>query len=216
MRKAPPLPFLPPEVHGKEVVILAMCYSGDIAAGEKAAAPLRAVGKPIADVVGPAPFAGWQAAFDPLLTPGARNYWKSHDFIELSDGAFKVMQDNVRSLPSPECEIFIGSLGGAVNRVPQGATAYPHRNVNFVMNVHTRWRDSGDDARCIAWARKFFDDMAPHATGGVYVNFMPEDETARVRTGAYGANYERLAKLKAKYDPSNLFRLNQNVAPSGS
>jgi FAD/FMN-containing dehydrogenase len=216
MRKAPPLPFLPPEVHGKEVVILAMCYSGDIASGEKAAAPLRAVGKPIADVVGPAPFSGWQAAFDPLLTPGARNYWKSHDFIELSDGAFEVMQDNVRSLPTPECEIFIGSLGGAVNRVPAGATAYPHRDVKFVMNVHTRWRAPADDARCIAWARKLFDDMTPHATGGVYVNFMPEDETARVRTGAYGANYERLAKLKAKYDPSNLFRMNQNVAPAGA
>ncbi len=87
MRKAPPLPFLPTEWHGREVLVLAMCYAGDLAHGEKATAALRGLGKPIADVVGPAPFAGWQQAFDPLLAPGARNYWKSHDLTELSDGS---------------------------------------------------------------------------------------------------------------------------------
>ena len=214
LRKAPPLPFLSPEVHGTEVVVLALCYAGDPAAGEKAVAPFKAIGKPIADVVGPAPFAAWQTAFDPLLTPGERNYWKSHDFVELSDGLIDQVLSAVRTLPSPQCEIFIASLGGAINRVPAGATAYPHRSVEYAMNVHTRWSSPEDDKACIAWARSFYDAAAPFATGGVYVNFMPDDEAQRVRSGAYGPNYERLAAIKAKYDPKNLFRVNQNVAPA--
>jgi FAD/FMN-containing dehydrogenase len=216
MRKAPPLPFLPAGVHGTEVVVLALCHAGDLASGEKAAAPFKAIGKPIADVVGPSPFVGWQTAFDPLLTPGERNYWKSHDFVELGDGLIDVLLDAVRRLPTPHCEIFVGSLGGAINRIPVDATAYPHRDVNFVVNVHTRWSEPSDDKACIAWARSLYDAAAPFATGGVYVNFMPDDETERVRSGAYGPNYERLAKVKSKYDPANLFRLNQNVPPPAS
>jgi len=214
MRKAPPLPFLAPEVHGTEVVVLALCYSGDPAQADKAIAPFKAIGKPIAVAIGEQQFAGWQTAFDPLLTPGERNYWKSHDFTELSDGLIDVLQDAVRTLPTPQCEIFIASLGGAINRVAADATAYPHRNVEYVMNVHVRWSSPSEDAACLAWGRKMYDAAAPFATGGVYVNFMPEDEAQRVKTGAYGRNFERLAKLKAKYDPANLFRLNQNVQPA--
>ncbi len=214
LRKAPPLPFLPPEVHGTEVMVLALCYAGDTEKGKQAVAPLRSLGKPLADVVGPHPFAGWQAAFDPLLAPGARNYWKSHDFVELSDAAIGILIDYAGRLPSPDCEIFLGQLGGAINRVPAQATAYPHRNVEFVMNVHGRWSETSQDPPCIAWTRELFQAMSPHATGGVYVNFMPEDEAQRVRVGAYGANYERLAKLKATYDPGNLFRHNQNIPPA--
>lgn len=214
LRKAPPLPFLPAEVHGKEVLVFAVCAVGDMRKAEEAVAPLRALGKPIADVVGPHPFAGWQAAFDPLLTPGARNYWKSHDFKTIDDGFIQVLIDAVGRLPTPECEIFIGHLGGAINRIPVDATAYPHRDVEFVMNLHTRWRDPAQDQACIAWTRQIFDAAAPFATGGVYVNFMPADEAQRVRKGAYGPNYPRLAQLKAKYDPTNLFRMNQNIEPA--
>ena len=214
MRKAPPLPFLPVEWHGKEILVLAMCHSGDIKAGEKATAELRALGKPIADVVGPAPFAAWQQAFDPLLTPGARNYWKSHDFTQLSDGAIALLIDAVHHLPGPECEIFIGHVGGAAGRVALDATAFPQRNAHFVMNVHARWRETSMDKTCISWARKLFDAAAPHATGTAYVNFMPGDEVDRVEA-AYGANYSRLTQVKRRYDPSNLFRINQNVRPAG-
>jgi FAD/FMN-containing dehydrogenase len=213
LRQAPPLPFLPEAWHGREVVVFALCYAGDIKAGEQAVAPLRALGQPIADVVSPHPYAGWQQAFDPLLTPGARNYWKSHDFARINDAAVGVTIDYAGRLPTPECEIFIAQLGGAVNRVAKDATPYPHRDVDFVLNVHTRWREPGQDAECIRWARDFFDETAPHATGGVYVNFMPDDETERT-AGAYGANYDRLARIKARYDPDNLFRLNQNIRPA--
>jgi FAD/FMN-containing dehydrogenase len=211
-RKAPPLPFLPEEWHGREVLVLAMMYTGDMAAGEKAFETLRAVGKPIADVVGPHPFTGWQKAFDPLLTPGFRNYWKSHNFAKMPDDAIDAVLSYAAKLPSPHSEIFIGQLGGATSRVAPDATAYPHREAQFVMNVHTRWESSKDDAACVAWARELFDATTPFATGGVYVNFVSEDEE-RVQA-AYGGNYDRLAKLKKRYDPENVFSMNQNVAPA--
>lgn len=213
LRQAPPLPFLPEEWHGKEVLVFALCYCGDMAAGEKAVAEVRGLGNPIADVVSPHPFTGWQVAFDPLLTPGARNYWKSHDLEELSDGAIAELLNAIGSLPSPECELFIAHLGGKMSRVAVDATAYPVRSSHFIMNIHTRWREASQDSACIKWARDLFDAAAPHATGSVYVNFMPDDEEGRV-TNAYGANHARLAKIKAKYDPGNLFRLNQNITPA--
>lgn len=214
MRKAPPLPFLPAEWHGREVVVLAAFHAGDMQVGERRLQPLRQFGHPIADVIGPHPYTAWQQAFDPLLTPGARNYWKSHDFVGLSDGLLDTLIAYAGRLPSPQCEIFVGQVGGAMNRTPASATAYPHREAEFIMNVHGRWSDPADDAACTAWARGLFRDAAPFATGGVYVNFMPADETDRVRGGAYGANYDRLVALKDRYDPENLFRLNQNIPPS--
>ena len=212
MRQAPPLPFIPAEWHGKEVVVLAMCYCGYLEAGEKAVAELRAIGNPIADVVSPHPFVGWQQAFDPLLAPGARNYWKSHDFMELSDQAIGILTESIRQLPGPECEIFIAHVGGAAGRVAPEETAFPQRNSHFVMNVHGRWRDAAMDQACIDWARHLFEAAKPYAAGTAYVNFMPEDEMDRVET-AYGANYGRLVEVKRHYDPLNLFRMNQNVRP---
>ena len=213
LRKAPPLPFLPADAHGKPVVIVAFCWIGDLSKGEKMTKPLHGFGTPYGVHAGPMPFAGWQTAFDPLLTPGARNYWKSHDFKGLNGDVERILCDAIAKLPSDECEAFVGNLGAAVNRVAAANTAYPHRDVEFIINLHTRWREASDDQKCIGWARGLFDALAPHATGGVYVNFMPEDETQRVAAGAYGPNYARLAALKAKYDPTNLFSLNQNIAP---
>jgi hypothetical protein len=213
LRQAPPLPFLAPEWHGKEVLVLAMIWSGDIAKGEEVMKPLRSFGKPLADVVGPTPFVGWQQALDPLLTPGARNYWKSHDFAGLSDGLIDTLIAAARTIPDPQTDIAMVQLGGAVSRVPHEATAYNHRDGKYVMNVHGRWMDAADDQRCIAWARGLFQATAPFSTGSVYVNFMSQDEPERVKA-AYGANYDRLVALKSKYDPTNLFRVNQNISPA--
>jgi FAD/FMN-containing dehydrogenase len=213
MRLAPPLPFLAPEWHGKPILALAMCWSGDVAEGERVAAPLRAFGSPLADVVGPNPFADWQTVLDPLLTPGFRNYWKSHEFMDVSDGLIDVLVDYAKRIPDPNTEIAFAQLGGAISRVPADATAYGHREAEYTMNVHGRWSDPERDAACIGWARDLFRAAAPFATGGVYVNFMTEDETDRVRA-AYGKNYERLAALKKRYDPTNLFRMNQNIRPA--
>jgi FAD/FMN-containing dehydrogenase len=213
MRKAPPLPFLPAEWHGKEVLVFAACYAGDMKEGEKALKALRSLGKPIADVIAPHPFTAWQAAFDPLLTPGARNYWKSHDFADLPDAAISAILKGVRELPSPECEVFIAHVGGAMARIPVNATPWPNRDAHFIMNVHTRWQDKAQDQACIAWARHLFKATAPFASDSVYVNFMPDDEDDRVEK-AYGTNYRRLAEIKRRYDPANLFRMNQNIRPA--
>ena len=144
---------------------------------------------------------------------GRQNYWKSHNFTELSDGALNSMIEFAGKLPSPQCEILIGLIAGAANRVPADAMAYRHRDAKFVLNVHGRWDEKTDDGRCIAWARAFFRASAPYASEGAYVNFMTEEENDRV-AAAYGANYDRLLQIKKAYDPDNLFHLNQNIKPS--
>jgi FAD/FMN-containing dehydrogenase len=213
LRKAPPLPFLPADVHGKEVVVLVPFYLGEAAQGHKLIEPLLRFGTPYGEHLGAQPYAQWQQAFDPLLTPGARNYWKSHNFTALSEGALDSMVEFAGQLPSPQCEIFIGFIAGAANRVPAEAMAYRHRDAKFVLNVHGRWEERTDDERCMAWARAFFQAAAPYASAGAYVNFMTEEESDRV-AAAYGANYDRLARIKRQYDPDNLFHLNQNIKPS--
>jgi len=212
LRKAPPLPFLPEEWHGREILVFGACYAGDMAEGEVAMKELRSLGNPIADVISPHPLHGWQAAFDPLLTPGARNYWKSHDFTSFSDEAIAVILDAARNLPDPQTEIALAHLGGAMTRVAPDAMAWPQRAAHFTMNVHTRWEDPAKDDHCIGWARGLFDDSAPYSAGTVYVNFIPGDEEGRVRE-AYGDNLDRLRKVKATYDPENLFRVNHNIEP---
>jgi FAD/FMN-containing dehydrogenase len=213
LRKAPPLPFLPAEVHGKEVIVLALLYAGNPKQGEPLIEPLRKFGTPVGEHVGVQPYTAWQKAFDPLLAPGARNYWKSHNFSTLEDGLFDVVIEYIEKLPSPQSEIFFGALGGATTRPAPDSAAYAHRDAMFVMNFHGRWEDPADDERCIRWARDFFNASAPFASGGVYVNFLTADEGLRVRA-AYGPNYDRLAQVKRKYDPDNLFRMNQNIKPA--
>jgi FAD/FMN-containing dehydrogenase len=215
MRKAPPLPFLPESAHGTEVVIFPLVYCGDMEAGRKAAAAVSAFGTPIASALGPTPYAGFQSAFDPLLTPGGRNYWKSNNFSTLSDAALDLMIDSIGRLPGPECEIFVAQLGGAMERVQPAATAFVGRDARFIMNVHGRWSDPRDDERIRQWARKVFEDLAPHATGGGYVNFLTEDEAERV-AASYGGNHARLQSVKGRYDPANLFRCNLNIAPAST
>jgi FAD/FMN-containing dehydrogenase len=212
LRKAPPLPFLPETVHGKEVVVLPVFYCGAVAEADKLIAPLRDFGTPLGEHIGAQPYVQWQKAFDPLLTPGARNYWKSHNFTELADGALNSIIEFAGKLPSPQCEIFIGLIAGAPNRVAPNAMAYGHRDARFVLNVHGRWDEAADDEKGIGWAREFFQASAPYASAGAYVNFMTAEEGDRV-AAAYGSNYGRLVEIKRRYDPENIFHLNQNIKP---
>lgn len=212
LRKAPPLPFLPENIHGKGVVVFPVFYAGDIAKGEKLIDPIRKFGKSVGEHTGPQPYTQWQQAFDPLLTPGSRNYWKSHNFVELDDKLLDTVIKFANSLPSPQCEIFIGSMEGVANQIPSDATAYPHRDARYVMNVHGRWEDKKLDDTAVSWARTFYKETSLYAAPGTYVNFMTGDESDHIST-AYGPNYNRLVRIKRKYDPLNIFHINLNIKP---
>lgn len=214
LRKAPPLPFLAPEWHGREILVLAMLWSGEQAEGERVMKPLRSFGTAIADIVQPMPYTGWQTILDPLLAPGMRNYWKTHDLREVSDGLIDTLLEHARRLPDPQAEILVAMLGGAVGRVAPDATAYAHRDAQFVLNVHGRWADRAKDDECTAWTRGLYEAVSPFATGGAYVNFLTQEEGGRV-AAAYGGNYQRLRQLKRRFDPRNVFRTNQNIEPAG-
>lgn len=132
------MPFLPEEVHGTEVVVFAAMYTGDVSDGEVALAPLRAIGNPLADVIGPQTFVDWQQAFDPLLTPGERDYWKTHNFDEMSDEMIDTALGYLETLPDPQSDVFFAQLGGAQSRVSDDASAYQGRSAQYVLNVHGR------------------------------------------------------------------------------
>jgi FAD/FMN-containing dehydrogenase len=212
IRHAPPLPFIPEEWHGRKVVILATFYAGDMEEGKEVLRDVRDIGDPIADAVGPHPYAGWQQAFDGLAPSGNRHYWKSHNFNEMTDEMIGTFLEYGDTIPTEETEIAIPHLGGAMNEPSMDATAYPHRDFEFTMVLHTQWTDPDQDEECIAWTREMHEVMAPHATGGVYANFVPEE--VGDRQAAYRENYDRLVEVKNKWDPGNLFRLNHNIEPT--
>lgn len=211
--KAPPVPFLPEEVHGKEIVLLAVVYVGDdIAEGEKQIEPLRSFGDAYGEQIGVHSYVEWQQAFNPMQSRGARNYLKSHNLTELRDEVLDVIVDFAGKLPLPECKIFLAAIDGALNRVPADATAFYHRDVRFMLSADGRWDDAVQDEIGIQWIRKFFQAAAPYASAGSYVNLMTEEEGDRV-AAVYGANYDRLVQIKKRYDPENIFHLNQNINP---
>lgn len=211
MRQCPPFPFVDPKYVGKLVLILVGIYAGPIDEGKEILSKLKKLGQPIGDGLGPNPYTAFQKAFDPLLTPGARNYWKTHNFKSLDDGLIDTLIKYASNLPSPHTEIFAAQMGGQTNSIANEATAYPHRDVKFIMNVHTRWIDKEEDKRCITWAKELFTAVAPFATGGAYVNFVSEGDENLL--GSYSKNIEKLASIKKKYDPQNVLRSNLNISP---
>lgn len=211
---APPAPFLPADVHGKKVVAVVGVYAGSPDEGRKVAEPLRHLGTPITDLLGPMPYTMMQSLLDGLYAPGARNYFKAGYLGGLSDEAIDTLARFHGSSISPSSEIHVHQLGGAVSRVPDDATAFGQRGAPYLLNIVARWTDPGTDAAQIGWARDLYAAAEPFSTGGTYVNFMSAGDDRIV--AAYGPDkYERLARLKEAWDPTNLFRLNQNIRPSG-
>jgi hypothetical protein len=210
---APPAPFLPEEWHGKPLVAIIGVHSGSVADGERAMAPLRELGDPVADLMGPLPYTAMQSLIDPLYGSGAHNYFKSGWLGGLDDAAIDTLVRHHGTVTSPMTEIHVQHIGGAVARVPADATAFGDRSAPFLLNIvaRTPTADGYDDA--VAWAQGLHGEMAPSLTGGTYVNFLSNEGDERVRA-AYGDKYDRLVALKDEYDPTNLFRLNQNIAPS--
>lgn len=215
VRHAPPLPFLPENVHGRKVVVLAVACTAPQAERETLVAPLLRLGTPVGSFLAPQPFTQWQQAFDPLLEKGARNYWKSHNFSDLPDEVLDLVVHHGERLPSDGSEVFVAHIAGAPNRVPGDATAYAQRDARFVMNVHGRWSTQAEDAAGTAWARAVFSACAPYASAGAYINFLTADEAGRVQA-AFGGSHARLQRVKLRYDPQNVFHLNPNVLPKAA
>jgi FAD/FMN-containing dehydrogenase len=212
-RKAPPLPFVPEELHGKPVVMVACCWVGDLEEGEKFIRPLKEFGNVVADVCMPKPFLTHQAMFDPSFVPGRWYYFKSCDVPALTDEIIDITVERSLQISSPLTSFPIWQMGGAVSRVRDDETAFGGRNAVFTYNIgaSTQTADGFEEER--EWVRSFWSALEPwHET--VYVNFLGDEGDERVRT-AYGAEkYDRLKALKRKYDPDNFFRINQNIPPA--
>ena len=210
---APPAPFLPEEVHGTQVVMVGACYAGSPDEGAEVVRPLKELGPPIADLLEPKPYTELQSMFDPMVPHGWHRYWKSVELPPLTEQAIDALVEHAPPVTSPKSYCIVFQLGGALSRVGEHQTAFSQRDAAHNVNINAVWTEEDPDAeRHIAWARGFFDALQPHAGGRVYVNFLGEEGRDRVRQ-AYGErNYLRLVELKRAYDPTNVFRMNQNIA----
>ncbi len=212
---SPAAPSLPPSVHDREVVIASGVYVGDPQEGMRVLQPFREFGTPIGEIAGEIPYRNLQRAFDPHFpnTGEVISYWKSLYLEDLTDAAIEIMTDRAENRSSPSTMIFVQHLGGAVRRVRPDETAFATRDADFVMNFMGNWRNKGETPRHVAWVREAWDRLAQHSTGAVYVNYLglEERDADSLARSTFGSNYDRLARIKANYDPSNLFRLNPNI-----
>jgi len=202
---------------GVPVAVVAVCYNGRPEDGERLLRPVRAFGSPLMDGIGPMPYTALQGMLDPFYPPGLLNYWKSSFLTELGDGAIDTMLAHCADRPTPLCHMAIEQMGGAVSRVDAEETAFAHRERPYNFLCLGVSADGAEAEACVRWARRFWEAMQPFASGGVYVNYLgaeAEEGAERVRAAYGGAKYERLAALKAAYDPTNLFRMNQNIRPA--
>ena len=211
---APPIPPIPESWHGKPVATLVGAFAGSIADGQAPAAPLRKLGDPIADLLGEMPYLVLQTLVDPGWGPGARNYFTSSFLSGLPDAAIDILAAAHQSRPSPFNEIHLHHMGGAAARIGADLSAFGNRAAPFLLNIICRWLEPGDDDRELAWARGLRDAMQPFATGGTYVNFLGLGDRG-VRDAYDAERYARLIDLKRRWDPTNAFHLNQNIAPGG-
>ena len=208
----PAAPFLPPELHGERVVGIAVCYTGSPEVGEQVLQPLREFGTPVADFIHSMPFGVAQLSADFLWPPGHHQYWKSSFLPALSDRAIETMVSQFASVPSPLTVVVLDQLGGAISRVAPDETAFPHRAWPYNFLISSAWADPADSEQNIRWTREFYAAMEPQLAPAIYGNYMYlGDETEQRGREVYGQHAERLAQLKAKYDPTNLFRLNHNI-----
>ncbi|HEU4412122.1 MAG TPA: FAD-binding oxidoreductase [Polyangiaceae bacterium] len=213
LRLAPALPVVPPALQGKPIVGLVCTYAGPVEEGERALRVLGELGPPAVMGLGPKPYTAHQKLQDPAVPHGRGYYWKSHKLPSLTDEVIDIICDHCSKITSPLSSVPLYTLGGAVARVPDSATAYPDRKANHDINIVGSWQpDDPAPQRHVAWVRSFFDALAPHAKSFT-VNFSNEDAPDRLRV-AYGAEkWAQLTALKAKYDPTNFFRHNANIPP---
>ncbi len=210
----PPLPGVPPEMHGAPVVITAAMYAGPPDVGERALQPVRQLGTPLADMSGPMPYVVMQSSLDALFPNGDLYYWKSLFGNRLTDEVIDAIAAFVAERPTPRTLVGLRGLGGAMGRVPEEATAYGNRDAHFNLSIDAAWTDPSESERIVRWTRDAWKKMRDLTGGGVYVNFAGlGEENDEIARAAYGRNYDRLVAVKRKYDPGNLFHGNINIAP---
>ena len=209
---APPLPFIPEDRHGEPFMAFVACWAGPVEQGEEMLKPLRDVAPVVAEHVGPMPYPALNSAFDALVPPGLQHYWKANFVTELTDDAIEAHLEHGPKVPVVNSTVHIYPINGAVNRVASDETAFAYREATFATVIAGMWPDAADNEDNIKWVRDYYDATAPLSEEGAYVNFMAGDDQDRIKV-SYKGNYDRLVEVKRKYDPDNLFRLNQNIKP---
>jgi FAD/FMN-containing dehydrogenase len=209
---APPLPFIPEDRHGDTFIALVACWAGPVEEGPKRFEPFHDLAPVVAEFVGPMPYPALNGAFDGLVPPGLQHYWKANFVTELTDEAIAAHEEFGPQVPAVNSTVHIYSINGAAGRVPTDATAFGHRDATFATVIAGMWPDPGQNDANIAWVRSYYEATAPLSQEGGYINFAAADDQDRAGAN-YGANYGRLVEVKRKYDPGNLFHLNQNIVP---
>lgn len=209
---APPLPFIPEDRHGDTFLAFVACWAGPVGEGERALQPFHDVAPVVAEHVGPMPYPALNSAFDALVPPGLQHYWKANFVNELTDQAIEAHLEHGPKVPVVNSTVHIYPINGASHRVAPDATAFAYRDATFATVIAGMWPDPTDNEANVEWVRDYYEATAPLSEEGGYVNFMAGDDQDRIKAN-YKGNYERLVQIKRKYDPDNLFHLNQNIKP---
>jgi len=210
----PPGPPFPEHLHNKTLCGVVCCYTGSMDKAEEVVRPLRDFGPPVFEHVGPMPFPMLQSAFDPLVPPGLQNYWKADFVKDLTDEVIEAHVKYGPDVPTVNTALHIYPVSGAAHRVGRDETAFSYREAGFTHVIAALYPDPADTPKNKTWVQNYWSELHRHSAGGAYVNFMMEEGEDRV-AASYRDNYERLARVKAKYDPTNLFHVNQNIKPNG-
>lgn len=213
LRRAPPAPWIAKEVHGKPIVALFVCHSGAVAEGERLVAPIKAFGSPVGDIIQRRPYISQQSLLDATQPKGRRYYWKSEYLATLEPAMLAGVAAHASRIVSPHSAIVLFPVEGALNQLPDDASAVGNRDAAWVLNITGAWDRAEDDSGNVEWTRAAWRDLRRFSTGGTYVNFLTEEEGDERIHAAYGKNHARLAALKHTWDPDNLFRINKNIVP---
>jgi len=214
IRPAPPAPWLPKEIHGKAIVAILACWSGDPVEGEKVVAPIKALGKPVGDILVRRPYVQLQSLLDATQPKGRRYYWKSEYLAGIEPALVERFIAHAARIPSPHSAAIFFQLGGALLRLDESHSPVGNRAARYVLNVAGSWERATDDATNIAWVRDTWSDLKSFGTGGTYLNFLTEDDGPERTAAALSAGMRRLAEVKKTWDPGNFFRTNRNITPA--
>ena len=213
LRKAPPAPWLPKEVHGQSIIALFVCHSGKVEDGEALLATLRTLGQPVADIVMRRPYTQMQSLLDATQPKGRRYYWKSHYLADIDNRIIGLAAEHASRIRSPHSAILLFQIQGALNERPAGYSPAGNRDAAYVLNIAGSWENADADAVNVAWARDCFEATRSCSTGGTYINFLTEEEGRdRIEAAYSAADLDKLAALKRRFDPDNLFRHTKNIA----